>query len=29
MMSELVRALGADKVKTMFFGPLVVRPLQP
>jgi len=29
MMNELVRALGADKVKTMFFGPLVVRPLQP
>ena len=29
VMSELVRALGAGKVKTMFFGPLAVRPLQP
>jgi hypothetical protein len=28
VMSELVRALGADKVKTMFFGPLVARPLR-
>ena len=27
MMSELVRALGAHKVRTMFFGPLVPRPL--
>ena len=27
VMSELVRAMGADKVKTMFFGPLVARPL--
>ena len=27
-MSELVRALGAEKVKRMFFGPLV-RQLQP
>jgi hypothetical protein len=29
MMSELVRALGADKIRTMFFGPLVERPLRP
>ena len=28
-MSELVRALGADKMKRMFFGPLVARQLQP
>ena len=27
VMSELVRALGAHKVRTMFFGPLVPRPL--
>jgi len=27
VMSELVRALGAQKVRTMFFGPLVPRPL--
>lgn len=29
VMSELIRALGADKVKTMFFGPLVARALHP
>jgi len=29
VMSELVRALGADKVKSMFFGPLVALPPQP
>jgi hypothetical protein len=27
VMSELVRALGAHKVRTMFFGPLVSWPL--
>lgn len=29
VMSELVRAMGADKVKMMFFGPLLARPLHP
>jgi hypothetical protein len=29
IMSELIGALGADKVKTMFFGPVVARPLPP
>jgi hypothetical protein len=29
VMSELIRAMGADQVKTMFFGPLVARPLHP
>ena len=29
IMSELIRAMGADKVKTMFFGPLIARPLHP
>jgi hypothetical protein len=29
VMSELIRAMGADKVKTMFFGPLVARPVHP
>lgn len=27
VMSELIRAMGADKVKVMFLGPLVARPL--
>lgn len=29
IMSELTRAMGADKVKTMFFGPLIAQPLHP
>jgi hypothetical protein len=29
VMSEFTRAMGAGKVKMMFFGPLLARPLHP
>jgi hypothetical protein len=29
IMSELIRVIGANKVKRIFFGPLVERPLRP